>query len=167
MTIPVNVAIECTGDYCSIKCPFFRLEPGASFERPVVEYCKLFNQDLKAGGKKVLRCTCCHDEERNWPIKMRRFYLMERCRGKEAALKLLQLTDYKVDIWEYTSCRELLVDLIDFHKLGSDYLKSLLGIDQEAFDLLLKGVEYPYLIKPIQQRLGFPKPVPLKNRELI
>jgi len=168
MVVNLAVSIKCDGHFCSDSCPYFRLEMGASFEKPLVEFCRLFNTDLSLSddGKNVLRCSECCRQESNWGLTVLQSNLENKCHGKEAALKLIRDTQYAIDIWEYDSVAEMLAALLDNRLVSRDYLEKLLHIDGEHLDNLLKGQSYPYLVKPLQEALDFPRLRPLNHVEM-
>jgi len=168
MVVNIAVNVKCNDMFCSSECPYFRLEMGASFEKPIVEYCRLFNTDLSLADnrKDVLRCSECCSRESNWSTTLHRANLEQKCHGKKAALKLLRDTNYAIDIWEYDSIPEMLTALLDSRLVTRAYLEDLLNINGEHLDSLLKGQSYPYLIKPLQEALDFPRLRPLSHVEM-
>lgn len=167
MKVDICVTIRCNDLYCHVKCPYFKILPGASFERPLVEHCSLFQKDLRILNKDILRCPECNKEQRDWYNKMRKFTLREKCQCKPSALKLMELTNWEVDIWEYETPKTLLDDLIDRYGLTGEQLKELLDIDQDTLDQLLAGKQHPYLLRCLQAHFNYPKVAPITYVELL
>lgn len=169
MVVDICVSIKCDGLYCDINCPYFEVSPGASFERLFVEHCSLFKKDLKPlpDEDRILRCPECNKEQRDWASKMKKFVLKEKCQCKEAALKLMELTRWKVDIWEYETIKDLLNDLIDRYHIQAETLKALLEIDQDTLDQLLRGATFPYLTRAVKAHFNFPQSPVLTRTDLL
>lgn len=163
----IGVDIVTEGAGCSSDCPYFSLEPGASYENPFIERCLVFKVDLVVGkGGTVNRCPECMEHDLGFHQVAVKLAMEDACRGKEAALKLLRDTKYTIDIYEYTTAKDLFDILIEDRKLTREYLKKLLEISDDHLDLLIRGVEYPYLLTPLKEKLGFPKAPPPTSDEL-
>lgn len=167
MVKKISVEIVTEESACSLQCPFFTLEPGASYERPFIERCLVFKTDLETNPQAViLRCPECMERDMLFHKEAAKVAMEDSCMGKEAALKLLKDTRYAINIYEYDTPKELLDALIEQKFVTREYLKRLLGIDDEHLNKLTDGVTYPYLVVPLQERLGFPKPKLMNTEEL-
>jgi len=167
MVKTVGVCIACDDDLCSTNCPYFKLEVGASFEKPYVEYCRLFRQTLRLTPKNTpIRCLECQKQEELYQAEAMKFVLQKRCQQRPAALRLLQATNYTVDIYEYQHPATLLQQLLTIPGITRAYLCKLISITESHLDELLAGYEYPYLLRPLKQTLGFPREEPLSPIEM-
>ena len=166
MVKTLGVCIQCEEYCCLPACPYFSVEIGASFERPGVEYCRLFRKGLRLNVKEeILRCPECQTHEKQYKEDAFRYLLQNRCQDKPLALRLLKDTKYSVDIYAYRSPRTLLLQLLEFPGITADYLCTLLHITKDHYDQLLRGREYPYLLQPLQSALGFPAEDPLSPED--
>ena len=167
MVKKISVDIVTEGAGCSADCPYFSLEPGASYENPFIERCLVFKVDLVVGNAgTVNRCPECMEHDLLFHKDAVKMAMEDACMGKEAALKLLRDTKYTIDIYEYPTAKDLFDILIEDKKLPREYIKKLLEISDDHLDLLIRGVEYPYLLTPLQEKLGFPKAPPATSDEL-
>ena len=163
----ISVKIVTEGVGCSADCPYFSLEPGASYENPFIERCLVFKVDLVVGkAGTVSRCPECMEHDLGFHQDAVKMAMEDACMGKEAALKLLKDTKYTIDIYEYATAKDLFDILIEDKKLPREYIKKLLEISDDHLDLLIRGVEHPYLLTPLKEKLGFPKAPPMTSDDL-
>lgn len=163
----ICVDIKTDGQTCSPECPYFSLKPGASFERPFVERCSVFKADLRIdrGGSPV-RCPECFERDALFRRDSLRIAMEESCMDKKAALKLLRDTGYKTDIYSYAGPAELMDALLNILGLSREYVKNMLEVDDDHLDMLIRGVGHQYVIAPLKEKLGFPKPPPMDSETL-
>jgi hypothetical protein len=163
----ISVDIQTEGQYCSLECPYFSLQTGASYEKPFIETCSIFKKDLEESGGQVMRCPECMEGALKFHDEAARLAMEDACMGKEAAIRLLRDIKYAVNIYEYDTPRDLLNTLVDLRLVTREYLKRLLCITDEHLDQLMSGVEYPYLLAPLRERIGFPRPKPMLGEEVL
>lgn len=166
MVKKISVEVVTEGAACAAVCPYFSLEPGASYEKPFIERCLVFKADLEEVNGKINRCPECMEHDLMFHKDAVKIAMEDACMGKEAALKLLRDTKYTIDIYEYATAKDLFDILIEDKKISREYIKALVGLSDEQLDLLSKGIEHPYLLAPLKEKLGFPKPPPMTSDDL-
>ena len=166
MVSKICIEVSVEGIACSPDCPYFALEPGASYEKPFVERCSIFKTDLREEGGKVARCPDCMEHDLRFHQDAVRIAMEDACMGKERAIRLLRDIRYAIDIFEFETPYDLLNTLVDQRLVNREYLKKMLDIDDDHLDKLMSGVDYPYLVAPLRERIGFPKPRPMTGEEV-
>lgn len=155
----ICVSVKADGKHCNAECPYFTLITGASFERPFIETCILFKTPLTANKGSVVRCHKCMEQSLAFKEHSRKYSLELQCCGKPAALELIKVTNYKINIFDYRP-KELFEILLGLDFVTMEYLATLLDIPEDDIEKLMEDNPPMYLLKPLQMKIGIPRPAP-------
>lgn len=165
MNVTVGVSIDAEGTLCGLDCPWidlFGVKPESDDPQP---RCSLCDRFLNEGEEGVQRCGDCIDMEMAFKEQARRFCMRNAVQNKTNGVKLLEATNYKIDITTFESVSELFKYLIERKHADRKTVMSLTGLNREELDKIMDGYEYPYLISRVQANIGVPAPMHMTSDE--
>lgn len=166
MKAQISVTINREGACCSINCPYFSIETGATLDQPVVEWCRLFKRALEVhNGTDVYRCENCIAKDTVYLRELKILKLQSIHKGKPKALDLLEKINYRFSLYDYDSVPTLVKAILKTKRVRKEEIMDMVEISEEEFNTILDGKEYPYVINNFRRAWGFPKPEPLDDYE--
>ena len=165
MNVTVGVTIDAEGTSCGLDCPWldlFGVKPDSEDPQP---RCSLCDRFLNEGEDGPLRCGDCIDKEMDFKEQARRYAMRNAVQNKTNGVRLLEATNYKIDITTFESVSELFKYLIERKHADRKTVMSLTGLGPKEIDTIMEGHEYPFLISRVQAAIGVPAPKHMTSDE--